>query len=426
MENKDRSEILVISEMTPEAAEPKRDVRSLKSKRGGVKGSMVAITVLSIALVLSLVFFAVGSLFVFFRYVRPASQVQSDTRQDIVATIPTETLPPETNTPNPTVPSQTVQTPVTGEELSTEEINERVGPATVSILAQVSVDSFFGVQTGDSSGSGFIISEDGYIVTNNHVIVTQGNQSSSNIRVRIPGFTEEIPAKVVGRDPNTDIAVLKVEKTGLPYVVLGNSSELRVGERAVAIGNPLGSFEGTVTQGVISALERPLLIENQEYNLLQTDASINSGNSGGPLLNSRGQVIGVTNAKISSAEGIGFAIPIDDVKPVIKDLMEKGYVTGRPVIGILTDDVTEEISRRYGLPVGVFVAEVNPGSPAEIAGIKARDIIIAIDGETVTTNSDIVSIRDEHAVGDELVFTVMRNDEELEVPLILGENVMAE
>ena len=381
------------------------------------KGSSTAVVVLSVSLVMSLLLFASGCIFVYFQYMRPTVDIPTNT--PVIET----GKPTESETQNTTNPLQpTIQSPLTGDVLSTEEINEKVGPATVSILAEVSVDSFFGTQTGDASGSGFIISSDGYIVTNNHVITGQTSQYSKNIRVRIPGYPDEIPATLVGSDATTDIAVLKVELSNLPYVELGNSSELRVGERAVVIGNPLGSFEGTVTQGVISATERLLTIENKSYNLLQTDASINSGNSGGPLLNSRGQVVGVTNAKISSAEGIGFAIPIDDVKPVIKDLMEKGYVTGRPIIGILTDDITEEISRRYGLHVGVYISEVNAGSPAEAAGLQMRDIIIAIDGETVTTNSDIVEIRDNHAVGDVLIFTVVRGTEEIDLALTLGES----
>lgn len=301
--------------------------------------------------------------------------------------------------------------------LSTIDIASRVGSATVSVIAEMTFNSGYGDSIYESSGSGFIISEDGYIVTNNHVI--SGGES---ITVIIPGQDEPLPATIVGTDTRTDIAVLKVE-TGmdLPYVVFGDSDLLQVGEMAVAIGNPFGELAGTVTVGVISALNREIMIESTKYNLLQTDASINSGNSGGPLVNSYGEVIGVTNAKISDGEGIGFAIPINDVKDIIEELINIGYVSGRPVLGVVVVAVDEWTAQQYNWPIGVYVREVSEKGPADKAGLEVGDIIMTINGQDIESTQTVLDIRDGLAVGDEMKLSVFRAGETISLTLILEE-----
>jgi serine protease Do len=238
----------------------------------------------------------------------------------------------------------------------------------------------------------------------------------------IPGFSDPFSAKLVGADSQTDIAVLKVESSEpFQFVTLGDSDMLQVGELAVAIGNPFGELAGTVTVGVISALDRELMIASSKYNLLQTDASINSGNSGGPLVNSYGEVIGVTNAKISGGEGIGFAIPINDVKNIIEELINLGYVSGRPVMGVMVVEVDSETAEQYGWPVGVYVREVTAGGPAEKAGILVRDIITEINGEMIVSSQSVLDIRDELGIGEEMELTVFRDGEVLTLTLVLEE-----
>lgn len=301
--------------------------------------------------------------------------------------------------------------------LSTMEIAGHVGPATVSIIAEVSYGSIYGDSLYESSGSGFIISSEGYIVTNNHVVAGAGE-----ISVVIPGFSDPFTAELIGADAQTDIAVLKVESSEpFQFVTLGDSDSLQVGELAVAIGNPFGELAGTVTVGVISALDRELMIESAIYNLLQTDASINSGNSGGPLVNSYGEVIGVTNAKISGGEGIGFAIPINDVKNIIEELINLGYVSGRPVMGVVVVEVDELTAQQYDWPVGVYVREVAAGGPAEKAGIQIRDIITEINGEAVVSSQSVIDIRDQLDIGEEMEITVFRDGEILTLTLVLEE-----
>ena len=388
-----------------------------RNKKGAAKGSIIAIVVLAVALMVALIVGAGSILFILFRSESKAEISRPETTYDLPAQTQEPDGPDEEETPAAKPPAQTVST--AHGELTTQEINEKVGPATVSILAEVTVKDYFGgEQSGQASGSGFIISEDGYVVTNAHVV--EGAQS---ISVKIPSLANPVPAELMGADARTDIAVLKIDETDLPVVELGSSSDLAVGERAIAIGNPFGTLDGTLTQGVISALDREITIGNQTYNLLQTDASINSGNSGGPLLNGKGQVIGVTNAKVSSGEGIGFAIPIDDVKEIIDSLITYGYVTGRPIIGIQSIEVTQDVSDMYGLPLGIYVRYVEENSPAEKAGFHVEDIIIEIDGEEVLTNEDLLAVRDAHSVGDVLVFTVVRERKEIELELTLEENI---
>ena len=281
--------------------------------------------------------------------------------------------------------------------LTIPEIAKKVGPAVVGIVNKVTYSNIqrYGIygylpdgqeQTVESgSGSGVLISEDGYVVTNNHVI-----EGATEIYV-ITNKGDEYKATLKGSDPRTDLAVLKIEGT-FPYATLGSSSDLEVGELAVAIGNPLGQeFAGTVTDGIISALNRSVTVDNKQLTLLQTNAAINPGNSGGPLVNEYGEVIGINTAKISSnqLEGLGFAIPIDEAKPVIDDLLKSGYVRGRPVIGIGGRNITEQYAKAYGWKVGIYVSSMSPNSPAYMSGIQIGDLIVEADGKKVTTVDEL-------------------------------------
>lgn len=313
------------------------------------------------------------------------------------------------------------------QELTVPGIAAKVGPSCVGVINKTKVtpqryyDPFTGryYYTSDpnsdelqeqGSGSGIIISTDGYIVTNHHVI-----DGASEISV-ILNTGDECVAKLVGADSKSDLAVLKIEKSGLPAATLGNSDELQVGELAVAIGNPLGQeLAGSVTAGVISALNRKMTVDNKDYNLVQTDAAINPGNSGGALVNKYGEVIGINTIKLSSTEveGIGFAIAITEAKPIIDDLMSNGYVSGRPLVGI---SVSENRN-------GLTVEQIVEGSGAEAAGMQIGDLIVKADGKTVKTSKELNEIRDKKSPNDVLKLTVIRNGELMDIDVKLGEDV---
>lgn len=309
--------------------------------------------------------------------------------------------------------------------LDVTEIAKKVGPSVVGVINKTTVqprrmiDPFSGryyyyddpasenelVEQG--SGSGIIITSGGYVVTNQHVI-----SGATEISV-ILNSGEELAATLVGQDEKTDIAILKVETDKeLTAATLGDSSAVEVGELAVAIGNPLGQeFAGSVTAGVISAVNRTMTIDNRTYNLLQTDAAINNGNSGGALINRYGEVIGINSVKLSQTgvEGLGFAIAISEVKPIISDLMSSGYVKGRPLVGITVAET------RYGL----FVSGVSEGTGAEKAGLAEGDMILKVDGKVVKTSSELNDIRDTKKPGDSLEFSIIRDGEAIELKVKL-------
>ena len=272
---------------------------------------------------------------------------------------------------------------------------------------------------------------DGYIITNAHVIYDDSEyQCGKAVDVSVV-FSDksELEAKIVGYDTESDIAVLKVDADNLTPATFGNSDELEVGELVIAIGNPLGfDLFGSVTSGIVSALNREISINEKQMKLIQTDAAINSGNSGGPLLNSCGQVIGINSAKMSSnysssasIEGLGFAIPISEAKNIIDDLISYGYVTGKPQIGISCVDVDELYSRYYNIPQGIWVREVEEGSAAEKAGIKVGDVIIGIEGEAVSSIKEMNEIKNKYKAGDEITLTISRSNEDIEIKLVLQE-----
>ena len=229
----------------------------------------------------------------------------------------------------------------------------------------------------------------------------------------------------VGKDTQTDLAVLKIEYDGLQKAEIGKSADVQVGELAIVIGNPLGlDLANTATSGIISAKDRTITVEDITMKVFQTDASINGGNSGGALINAYGQVVGITSAKVASAEveGLGFAIPIDDALPIVGDLMAYGYVTGRPSLGITGADVTAAYSSYYGIPQGFLVRTVTPESGAAKAGIQENDIIIAIDDTIVNGIVQLNAVKNEHAPGDTVTLTVYRNRKKLDVEVVLDES----
>lgn len=317
----------------------------------------------------------------------------------------------------------------TGEELSTEEIAQMVGPAVVGISCKVNYQSFFGTQQGVSSGSGIIISDQGHIVTNYHVI-----DEAQDITVKFNNG-DEYTAELIGGDEQTDLAVLKIEPIdNMRVAVLGDSDKVEVGERAIAIGNPLGDeLFGTVTQGIISGKNRTVKVDDREMTLLQTDAAINPGNSGGALINKYGEVIGINSVKIassssgSSSEGLGFAIPINEVKPIVTDIINYGYVKGRPLIGVTVQPISSEIAYYNNLPVdhGLYVMGVTAGGAAAEAGIQRGDIILSIDGTEVKTSTELNQIRDQHVAGDVVTLGIDRNGQSMSIEVTLGEDSSA-
>ena len=308
--------------------------------------------------------------------------------------------------------------------LTNQQISAIVSPSIVGISnMSYSPNSFLNINTLQSVGSGIIISEDGYIVTNNHVI-----SNANKLKVTLSSG-DELDATLIGTDPETDMAVIKVDPSGIEIkaATIGNSSTLQVGDEVLAIGNPLGlTLAGSVTHGIVSAVNRKLTVDGTTYNLIQTDAAINSGNSGGALVNKHGEVIGINSVKISSdgVEGLGFAIPIDDVKDIIEDLISDGYVHGRPSIGVSIVEITPQIAYYYSLPVnyGLFVNDVIEGGSADIAGIEIGDIIISFNGEKVTTSAEFISKRNTFKAGDTITLTINREGKEKDFTLKLQED----
>lgn len=311
-------------------------------------------------------------------------------------------------------------TKATGSELSIQEIIAKNENSVVAITTgSVSTDSWARQYVTNGAGSGVVYSEDGYILTNNHVI-----DGASTIEVTLHDGTS-YDATVVATDEQTDVAVLKIDATGLTPVTLGDSSQLSVGDLAVAIGNPLGTLAGTATDGIISGLEREITLEGKSMTLLQISASINPGNSGGGVFDQYGNLIGLVVAKSSGSdvEGLGFAIPVNTVKEVAESLIANGYVEGRPAAGVTIVDLTSASeAMRYGVYVtGVYIQEVT-GENAEKAGLQAGDLIYMIDGEKVTSSDMLVRQIQNHEVGDTVTFTIVRNDEMLQIEVVLQDS----
>lgn len=303
-------------------------------------------------------------------------------------------------------------------------------------VASNSIGSFFGysqpqTSTATATGSGIIISEDGYIVTNNHVVDSSSSNSyyelskATSIKIKLNSDTygddATYDATVVGQDSQTDLAVLKIEKTGLTAAEFADSDQAVVGEFVMAVGSPLG-LDTTVTQGIISAVNREVESDGTKYTCIQTDAAINSGNSGGALINSDGKVIGINTLKLSGTgvEGIGFAIPINSATDVISQLKDHQKVL-RPYIGITGINLDEQTAKKYKLEVGVYIKSVEDFSPAEKAGLKAGDVIIKADGKSITTMDELNEIKNSHQIGDTMTLTVNRNGSDKNISVTLEE-----
>jgi len=319
-----------------------------------------------------------------------------------------------------------------GNGYSVADIAKNTGPSIVGIRMTVTSAQrqYFGSGSGQSvaEGSGIIVSKDGYIMTNYHVVEyadeKSGSSSNTILEVFLPD-KRQVKAKFIGGDKENDLAVIKIDLSDLPVAELGDSSALEVGEQAVAIGNPLGmDFAGSVTVGVISALNRTVETDNKILTLIQTDAAINPGNSGGALVNSKGQVIGINTIKISQAgvEGLGFAIPINDAKPIVDQLIMFGYVKGRPLVGISGQEITEVMSKQYNLPVGVYIAQVTSGSGADKAGITKGDVLVSLGGIEVKSMSDLNAVKKEHKAGDTVDAVIVRNGSKQNLKLTFSED----
>jgi len=309
-----------------------------------------------------------------------------------------------------------------GGAMSYSDVASTVENSVVEIVTQYkAVSTFFQYVTG-GAGSGVILSEDGYIITNTHVIVDDNGKAVSDITVTLKNG-EKYPAVVVGADAETDVAVLKIEATGLPYAVIGDSESLRVGEEVIAVGNPLGELGGTVTNGIISALDREIAVGGNTMNLLQTNTAINPGNSGGGLFNMQGQLVGIVNAKSSGSgiEGLGFAIPINDATAIFEQLVSHGYVRGRTYLGVQFLEINDVMTAyKYGVKdMGVYVYRVVTTYNDNV--LSPGDRVLGVDGKDVASVAQIKSIIREYKVGDTVVFTIARNNEITDVTVTLYE-----
>ena len=312
----------------------------------------------------------------------------------------------------------------TGGSLS--DVAGAVTPSVVVVTTeQIVTDNYFwgGQQVLSGAGSGVILTTDGYIVTNYHVV-----EGAQQITVTLHDDST-YTATVVGSDQQSDIALLKIDATGLTPAVLGNSDSVQVGEVVIAVGNPMGTLGGTVTDGIVSALNRDISVEGNEMTLMQTSAAISPGNSGGGLFNTNGELIGIVNAKYSDedAEGLGFAIPVNTMKTVVQDLLENGYVTGRPALGITVITVGDvQTAMQYGVSsLGVYVNSVDEGSGAEAAGMKAGDRIVSIGTLLVESTDDVTNALKSYNVGDVVEVQVDRGRELITLQVTLGEKTGA-
>ena len=300
-------------------------------------------------------------------------------------------------------------------------VYENNAKSVVAVSSTIRSTVYGQTREGTSSGSGFIISDDGYVVTNHHVV-----EGATDVTVTL-STGDEYTAKVIGSDSLNDVALLKVEATGLPAVKLGSSDKLAIGDMVCAIGNPLGSLTATLTVGYVSGKDRQVTTDNSTINMIQTDAAINSGNSGGPLFNMYGEVVGITSAKYSgttssgaSIEGISFAIPIDDVMSIIGDLQEYGYVTGA-YLGVTVTDTDAAAAKLYGMPTGAYVNSVEENGAAARAGVQPKDIIIGLGDTEISNRTELTRALRRFKAGDTTTITVIRSGERVTMDITLDE-----
>ena len=341
----------------------------------------------------------------------------------------TQTAAPQQTPQQPTqgayVGSGTKLNIVSSQESSDTTFSDEEGALCLQDIYSSVIDSVVSISSmtssGTSSGTGIIMSSDGYVITNHHVI------TGALVISVLTNDNQEFEAALVGSDEMSDLAVLKIDARGLQAAEFGDSSKLRVGDSVVAIGDPLGvQLRGTMTNGIISAINRDLTVGDRTMTLIQTNAALNNGNSGGPLINCYGQVIGINTVKMSSyytatasVEGLGFAIPISVAKPIIDELIENGYVAGRPAIGISGDSLPSYYRTYYRLPEGVYVTSVNEGSDAKAKGIREGDIVTAINGEKICSIDELNTVKNQYAAGDEVTLTIYRSGAYYEVTVTL-------
>lgn len=339
-----------------------------------------------------------------------------------------------TNTENNTlnINKDSVSTVVSLSDYSNTSISvaNKVLPSIVGITVEYKINSMFNLGgTTEASGSGIIVSSDGYILTNNHVVNSTSSSSyyqiteATSVKVKLYNDETEYMATVVGSDSQTDLAVIKIDKTGLTAAELGDSDSIQVGEFAMALGNPLG-LQSSISCGIISAKNREVIDSETgtTFNLIQTDAAINSGNSGGALANADGKVIGINTLKLSGTgiEGIGFAIPINSTISIYNELKTNGKIA-RPYIGIAGIEIDSAKSKKYNLNEGIYVQSVENFSAAEKAGIKVGDIITLADGTEVKTMDELNSIKNNHSIGDKMILKIIRDNKEIEITITLQE-----
>ena len=315
---------------------------------------------------------------------------------------------------------------VPGKEMSVKDVCAKVAASVVEIETEFKNSYGFYQYVSAGAGSGVIISKDGYLITNNHVIFNSNtNAVADNVTVRLNNGTE-YKAKIIGRDADADIALLKVDAKDLAPAVVGDSSKIAVGETVIAVGNPLGELGGTVTCGIISATNREISVENNRMNLIQIDAAVNPGNSGGGMFNMKGELVGIVNSGVtgSDVDGLGFGIPINDATAVIEELKTHGYVTGKTYLGISPMDVTDIFTAyRYfnSQQTGVYIAQVQEGYNDKV--LKYGDRIVAIDGDEVTSSEDIREALKSHKVGDTMTFSISREGRFMDVTVTCYEYV---
>ncbi len=380
-----------------------------------------------IAVLLIAVIFLVGTVSVLgLMNVRLFKQLQEQSSTEVISFADTTQEPPTAATvsethPAPAATQETIefsQGQSGGEPLSLQDIYVTCIPSVVSITTKL-----YG---GSSSGTGVVLSASGYIVTNYHVI-----ENAQSINVLLTD-NRQLAARIVGSDPVSDLAVLSVEAEDLVSAQFGDSDSLRVGDAVVAIGDPLGvEYRGTMTNGIVSAINRNVSVNGRTMNLIQTNAALNSGNSGGPLINIYGQVIGINTIKIGAfadsagVEGLGFAIPSATVKDIVTQIISQGYVSGRPRLGITGESISLFYQRYYRLPAGLFVTDIAPGSNVEKAGLEVGDVLISVDGNKVYSQNDLDTLLYQYSAGDVVTLVIYRGGRTMQADIPLEEAVSA-
>ena len=397
-------------------------------KKNGIGGRMIALLV-AVALVASIGGSALTSV------INSISRKNEEANAKAAETMSSQTVEPAQDTQSENTDSaqsgytiEKSQLPTslssndTGKSLTPKEVYAMNVNACVGIATQITTNVWGQVASASASGSGFILTSDGYVVTNNHVV-----EGATSVTVKLYNG-EEYDAEIVGTDEMNDVALLKIDATGLQAGAIGDSGQIGGGEEVSAIGNPLGELTFTMTAGVVSALDREINTDGKPINMLQTDVAINSGNSGGPLFDMNGNVIGITSAKYSgstssgaSIEGISFAIPINDALRVIYDLQQYGRVTGRAYLGVTVRDLDGTTASTYGLPTGPMIQSVEAGGCAEKAGLQQGDIIIGFNGSEIASYTDLVAALNKLKAGDTATITVFRAGAQVEASITLDE-----